>query len=135
LAHEGRHGVRGVAGEQHAARAHRPREPGPELVHRAPHEHAVGRREPRREQRPNTLLVREVLGAFARQQHELEAAVPPAVAGVHVRPHRIAPLAGRRQPGERLHVVRPDVDDEPALREALSSKATPAAWRTSTDTI
>ena len=31
----------------------------------------------------------------------------------------IAPLARRRQPGERLHVVRPDVDDEPALREAL----------------
>ena len=78
-----------------AAGAHRLREPPAELVDRVAHERPVGRREPRRQQLPRAAVVGEVLGTLAGQQHELEAPVRPAVARVHVRPRRIAPLARR----------------------------------------
>jgi len=46
-------------------------------------------------------------------------AVMEAVARVHVRPRRIAPLAVPGDGGQRLDVVRQEVDDEPALGEPL----------------
>ena len=43
---------------------------------------------------------------------------------------RVAPLAGGRQVGERVHVVGLGVDDQPALLEAEVAPGDPAASRT-----
>ena len=60
----------------------------------------------------------EVVSALVRQEHELEAAVRATVAGMHVRPRGIAPLARARQVRQRTHVIGPQVDGQPALGEA-----------------
>ena len=101
LAHERRHQVSGVAGEQNSAAAHRLRQQRAELVHGVANDRPLVGFDPRRQQLPDPRFVAELRVRLPGQQHELPAPVLAPVARVHVGTRGVAPLARRRQAVER----------------------------------
>src|SRR5438034_9707409 len=105
--------MRGIAGEEYSTAPPLLGDERVKPVARGTPQRRVIRRDPLREKPPDLRRFFHLTGIFARQQHDLEAAMVAGANDERRRPGRIAELrGGLRKLSERC-LVDPEIDDKP----------------------